>query len=403
MARNHKNWLTAYYHYTRHSESPDLFHFWTGVSTIAGALRRQVWIEEFYYQWTPNFYIIMVAPAGIVSKSTSARIGMKLLERVPGVTFGPKSMTWQGLTIALQDAQKMIPIGLEGDFLNMSAITCVVSELGTFLRPQDKEMIDVLTDLWDGQLENWTRKLKSSDTNIENPWINVIACTTPSWMEDNYTEAMVGGGLTSRIVFVYGEEKRHLMAHPSDVIDPVEFAEAGDKLVEDLIEISQIQGQYEYQPDAKAWSKNWYDTHWTTRPEHMASKRYDGYRARKQSHIHKLAMVVAAAQRNELYLTKDDLIIADNMTSGLENSMTKVFQSIGSSESARHVSEILSYIKGYNGMTSLNLWRHMMPLMTRREFEEATDGAIKAGYIELGGSPPMYTMIKQKKEKESDM
>ena len=115
-SRIHPNWLEAYYHYTSQSESPDLFHFWTAVSTIAGALRRQVWIDERFFHWTPNFYIIMVGPAGVVSKSTSARIGMKLLSQVEGITFGPKSMTWQGLTVALSEAQRMVPFGMEEDF-----------------------------------------------------------------------------------------------------------------------------------------------------------------------------------------------------------------------------------------------------------------------------------------------
>jgi hypothetical protein len=63
------------------------------------------------------------------------------------------------------------------------------------------------------------------------------------------------------------------------------------------------------------------------------------------------------------------------------------------------VNEIVSYIRGYNGMSQKDLWRHMLPLMSYREYEEACGAATKAGYIQLGGTPPMYTMIKQKKEK----
>ncbi|KKK66944.1 hypothetical protein LCGC14_2958990, partial [marine sediment metagenome] len=82
--RNYDNWLSGYAEYTKHSESPDLFHFWTGVFTIAGALRRQVWIDQRYFQWTPNFYIVLVGPAGIAAKSTSLRLGTSLLRRVEG-------------------------------------------------------------------------------------------------------------------------------------------------------------------------------------------------------------------------------------------------------------------------------------------------------------------------------
>jgi len=196
----------GYAEYTKHSESPDLFHFWTGVFTIAGALRRQVWIDQRYFHWTPNFYIVLVGPAGVAAKSTSLRLGTNLLRFVDGIKFGPKSMTWQALTHALEEAFGLVPFP-NGDLYPMSCITCSITELGTFLRPEDKVMMDVLVDLWDGQLEPWDRRTvyKEGQVLIENPWINIMGCTTPAWLRDNMPEAMIGGGLIRRIVFVYGE------------------------------------------------------------------------------------------------------------------------------------------------------------------------------------------------------
>jgi hypothetical protein len=78
VPRHFKHWLKAYLDYTSASEAPDAFHFWTGVSTIAGALRRHVWVEQHIFQWIPNFYIIFVAPAGVATKSTTLNLGMGL-------------------------------------------------------------------------------------------------------------------------------------------------------------------------------------------------------------------------------------------------------------------------------------------------------------------------------------
>src|SRR5712671_3481375 len=91
------NWIEAYVHHQRYSESPESFHFWTAVSTIAGALRRRVWINQLHFQWTPNMYIILVGPPGVAAKSTSIRQGLNLLEAVPGINFGQQSLTWQAL------------------------------------------------------------------------------------------------------------------------------------------------------------------------------------------------------------------------------------------------------------------------------------------------------------------
>ena len=61
----------------------------------------------------------------------------------------------------------------------------------------------------------------------------------------------------------------------------------------------------------------------------MASDRYGGYIARKQTHIHKLAIVLSAAQRSTMVIEKGDLVFANEMVTALETDMARVFQSIG--------------------------------------------------------------------------
>ena len=55
-----KNWLESYIELTEDTEAPELFHFWTGVSTIASALQNKCYIENPRFKWVPNFYIILV-------------------------------------------------------------------------------------------------------------------------------------------------------------------------------------------------------------------------------------------------------------------------------------------------------------------------------------------------------
>src|SRR5882724_6945920 len=100
MPRHFPHWLKAYCDYTQASESPLAFHFWTGVSCVSAVMKKRVWRDELIFKWTPNFYIILVAPAGIASKSTSLGLGYNLLRQCKNaksqelVQFGPDSMTW---------------------------------------------------------------------------------------------------------------------------------------------------------------------------------------------------------------------------------------------------------------------------------------------------------------------
>lgn len=277
----------------------------------------------------------------------------------------------------------------------MSCLTCSISELGTFLHPEEKDFMDVLVSLWDGQLEVWERKTKTQGADkIPNPWINVIGCTTPSWLRNNFPEAMVGGGLTSRIVFVYADKKRRLIPYPGKVIQREDHKEHADKLVNDLNIISELKGEYELNDEATAWGDTWYTNHWKNRPKHLASDRFGGYYARKQTHIHKLAMVVAASQRNELVITQEDLIFSTQMVTELEKDMAIVFQSIGLAETSKNVTEMLAYLRAFKSMTQKEIWRRMMPIMSSREFDEATNAAVKAGYIKISGPELTYTPTK---------
>ena len=411
--RNFQNWLRAYLDFTENNESPLAFHFWTGVSTIAGALRRRVWIDERYFDWTPNFYVILVGPPGVAAKSTTIRLGSELLKEVPGVHFGPTSMSWQGLMTAFESAHDQVTDPnapppddpMESVVHSMSCITCSIGELGTFLRPEDDELVNFLIDMWEGQREIWKRVTKTQGNNaITNPCLNMIGCTTPSWLRKNVPENMVGGGLVSRIVFVYGDTKRNLVAYPSEHINSDQHEEKRKHLIEDLCQISEMFGEFKLTPTARAWGRAWYERHWTNRPIHMASERYGGYIARKQTHIHKLAIIISAAESNELTITESHLIAADRMITSLEVDMQKVFQSIGVSDTSKNVQEILVYLKAYKQLSQRELLKFVYQTMSQKDFKEALEIAASAGYIRhyMDGRVKMIRVTKEYLRKETE-
>ena len=389
MALKAANWLKAYAAYTKDSESPTSFHFWTGVSVLAGALRRRVWIDMRKFQWTPNFYIILVGPPGVAAKSTSISVGMNLLSKVPGVKFGPESMTWQALAKDLEEAVEHVkffrPDGTE-DLTKMSCLTIQITELGTFLRIDDDQLMSFLIRMWEGQRDTFRHKTKSSgNVDIDNPWLNIIGATTPAWLKDNFPEAMIGGGLTSRVVFVYGDKKRLLIPYPDEVIPTQDHQRMRDDLISDLAEISTLAGPYQLSTFAREWGRAWYADHNNPdlRPPNLVSDRYGGYLARKQTHLHKFAIVLAAAKRNQLIIEEDDLKEAEAIITENEKDMQKVFESIGVVNQSRHVQEIVSIVRFAGFMTSKGLWARSMNYMTLKEFEEAVRAAVHGRLLEI--------------------
>lgn len=392
MPRHFAHWLKAYLEYTAASEAPDAFHFWTGVSTIAGALRRHVWQEQHLFQWIPNFYIIFVAPAGIATKSTTLNLGMGLLEQIDGVHFGPESGSWQGLGDALQASATHFPwpgdkiTGPENDNV-MSAVTVAASELGTFLRPDDEHGMSFLTDTWDGRKREFAHRTKHSGSiAIPRPCLNLIGATTPSWLQRNLKENLIGDGLLSRIIFVYADQKRKYVSLPSRHIATQDFIATGKKLVEDLKKISTLIGEYAFEDEVSrvgGWMDVWYHNHHSSRAIHMASERYGGYIARKQTHLVKLAIVLAASKRDNLLITKEDMVESDIILTSAEHSMIRVFESVGVVDEARHIAEILQFIKAYKWVSGQELRRLCHNIMAEKDFKQAVRQAVEGGAIKL--------------------
>lgn len=383
MSRNYRNWIEAYVRHTRYSESPDNFHFWTGVATVAGALRRRVWIDQRIFQWVPNFYIILVGPPGVAAKSTSIRQGISLLEKVEGIHFGPQSMTWQSLAQDLERVREAVIINEEQTEV-MSCVTISISELGTFLKADDDSLVSTLIAMWDGQKESFKHSTKTQGTTeILNPWVNIIGCTTPSWIRANVPVSMIGGGLTSRIIFVYGEQKRQLVAYPGAHVPSSSFQKEKDLLIEDLQQIADLKGEYMLSDEATKWGEEWYVKLNQHRPEHMRSERFDGYIARKQTHLHKLAIVFAAAKRSQLVIEKEDLEEADLAITDIEFDMLKVFNSIGVTPTVQNTLEVKSLIKNAGKIEYSHLWRIMQRTMPLKEFIEAIKGLLASNEISV--------------------
>jgi len=206
--RESRDWLTDFVAAAEWGEAPQFMYFWTGVATIAAALRRKVWIDMGEFVWYPNLYTLIVAPPGIVQKSTTADIGMRLLAEIPGIHFGPATLTWQALYDAFAEVGEEFQIGPQ-EMAIQFPLVINSSEFGITLNPKDTEMIDQLVHIWDGRPMS-KRTRKDGELKISSPCLNMIACTTPSWIAENVPAYLIGGGLTSRMLFVYADEKARI-------------------------------------------------------------------------------------------------------------------------------------------------------------------------------------------------
>lgn len=403
MARKFPDWLSAYLAFTEGTEAPRIMHFWCGVSCIAACLRRKVWIDMKRFKWYPNFYIIFVAPPGIISKTTTMDMGMDLVKQVPGVKFGPDVVTWQALVTAFAAAQEDFMYASDGNlaeaqYLPMSPITLASGELGNLLNPQDRDLVNLFIALWDGRA-TFEKITKGSGNDIVSaPWINMIGCTTPHWIADNMPSATVGGGFTSRCVFVYADRKETFIAYPDEHTRP-DYEEFAASLRADLEYMSTaLVGPVTLSDGARKWGREWYEKMWATHNQRIDDDRLDGYLARKQTHMHKLAMILSISRGDDLTITEVDLQLANTMLEATEKDLDKVFSRIGRSEESLQAERLVSYLRRRGKCGYRDAYHYIHSYFPDfRDFEGILNGLIKSGQILLkfegNSTMPEYAVL----------
>jgi len=377
--RHHPDWLTAYVSYASVTEAPKRMHFWAGVGAIAGVLRRRVWIDMKRFQWTPSFYIIYVGPPGIVAKSTTIDIAADILRQVPGVKFGPNAITWQALVTAFAAASESFEYNAE--FHPMSPLTLVASELGSLLNLQDKDMVNLLIELWDGKKKYEKITKMSGNDTIEAPWINLQAGTTPHWVADNMPQAMIGGGLSSRCIFVYGDTKSKYVAYVDEMIGEGD-EELREQLLQDLERIAMLCGPFVIDKRARTWGRDWYERFWKDAASRMDDQMLEGYAARKQTHLHKTAMVLSASRSNTLIITEEDLQLANVMLEDVETDMHRVFSRIGRTEDSMQAERFIEFVRRKGSIPYADAYKMIhIYFPDFRDFEGILAGAINSGQL----------------------
>lgn len=393
MARKLKDWLSRYVEYASVTEAPKKMHTWAGVGAIAASLRRKVWIDMKRFTWYPSFYIIYVAPPGIVAKSTTADIAMDLVKNVPGIKFGPNAITWQALVTAFAAASESFeyPPG-GGEYHPMSPLTLVASELGSLINLQDRDMVNLMIELWDGKRSYEKITKMSGNDVIEAPWINLQGCTTPHWIADNMPPATIGGGLSSRCIFIYADQKEKFIAYVDEFVQASDAA-LREALIHDLEYISMnLCGPYTITEDARKWGRQWYEWFWKSATERMDDKMIEGYAARKQTHMHKLAMIISASTRDDLVIDAMELQLAGAMLDDIEQDMPRVFSRVGRSETSLNAERFIDLVKKHKKIPYTEAYKYVHQAFPDfRDFEGILNGALRSGQVwvvfEANGAP----------------
>lgn len=351
--RKCEDWIDAYQKLTLNTEPPDIFHKWVAISCIASCMQRKCVLPWGRLRFYPNLYVILIAPPGRTRKGTAMDPVMQFLEEPRlNIKLAAEAITRQQLIKELMNSTEIVTYP-DGRIVSHCSLTICNSEFTVFLGYRNPELLDDLTDWYDCK-RRWIYRTKTSgEFEISGVWVNVLGATTPELLRTALPQIAIGGGLTSRMIFVYAAQKRRTIPDPFLTDEDKELEE---DLMQDLEKILQLCGEYKPTVDYIDARTEWYMLNDMNPPFQDAI--FAGYCERRIATVSKLSIIMAASHTDQLIVTGDDFLRGVSFLEEAEQDMPMALSGIGTGKHADVMSRIMVEIASLRETTiDVLMWR----------------------------------------------
>jgi hypothetical protein len=369
MPRKCDNWLQRFRDWCHpRSESPDSFLLWTGLFVLAAVLRKQVKIpRELLGGWEcyPNIYVVLVGPPGVARTSTTMGFGDQLIKALPEIPPASDIITQAALL------QEMVssPDG---------SIYITATELADVIQKSKTEMFEFLTSGYDTSKAITARTIMRGKETVEKPCINFFACTQPGWIVENIPQSVITGGFASRTIFILEEKPRkrqmYYLGLNHETLDRYK-----QDLIDDLVHISQIEGEFQIEDEALDFMEDWYRQ--VDALQMKSHPSMQGYYARRHVHAHKIAMLLHLAYSDDLVLNVEDFKLAISQLEYTERRIENLFKKIGKNEFILSGKEIRDFVNRNKKVARRELLREFESVARPSVLDELIQGQKIMGFI----------------------
>lgn len=303
MSRHFPDFLSSYMEYAVDGFCPDKFHFWTGISIVAGALERKVWIPfENDRKIFPNLYVMLVSHPGIGKSSAGNRGVMNILRKISSeqgeVNMLPAQIT-EARLVEVMSRWKKFYIGTKettqssGYFYASEASNSLKEIMG------GGDIMACLTEFYDCA-DKWEKgTVKSGEITISNLCLNMLAGCTFDYLRQLIPARNIMGGYASRNLFIVQDErfvrspKWNEANHDNGVMK--------QKLINDLSRIYTLTGAFQATPEFQAAYEKWFPEH-DSYVQGLTNEKIQALLARKQTNVLKLSMIMSVIESDSMKL-----------------------------------------------------------------------------------------------------
>lgn len=375
MARRLSDWINGYMTYTDNSEPPYLYRKWCAVSVVAAALQRKCCLPWGSLTFYPNMYIILVGPPA-ARKGTAMGPAQDLLYDL-GIKMASEAITREALIRELKNANGTIIDPETGSIEHHSSLTVFSPELTVFIGYNNPALLSDLTDWYDCR-KKWVYRTKTQGTDeIFGVFVNILGATTPDLIRATLPLDAIGGGLTSRMIFVFEPNKGKVVPAPF-------YTEAEQTLLQqlqaDLEQIHLLQGDFRpTESFLESWI-DWYSVQDQNPP--FKDRNFAGYLERRPNHVMKLSMILNASRTDSMILESIDFENALHLLEQTEAKMPRTFSGVGSSSVAGVLAQVMAEVGNRKSVTFSELLNIFHQDADKRTLEAVVDTMVSMKYAQ---------------------
>lgn len=304
------------------------FHTWAGLSAIAGALERKVWLPwSDTFSYYPNIFVLLVSLPG-VGKSTALNKAVGLLtelhSREGKLNIIPSQVTEAKFIELMGNA---VPFEQGTKIHYQSAGYYWASEASNSLKAVYGDLLPCLTDFYDCP-QFWEKATKKDDKlTLRNVCLNLLAGSTFDYLGKMVTDENIMGGFASRLIYVVHRDKltRNQQFQLGGADDSKARSEYRRALIEDLSQIHNMIGAFTATREfGRAWEE-WYPR-FEARRQDIQSEKLQSLLVRTNTNAIKCAMLFSAAESNDRELRIEHWDHAITLLEPIEAALPGIFQ-----------------------------------------------------------------------------
>lgn len=341
------SFLGNYRLYSSGNEAHPNYHAFSGLVALASIAAPRVWLDFGYFKIYPNLYVALLGPAGN-RKTTAKDICEDLLRDIGDIPISAEKVTKEKLINDIAEQQRVferlpeeVTAGLTDEqkeaVFRYAPMTLMPTELSNFLGADEKGMIDALTTMYDRRFRQFDNRTKNRGSDvIYGPCINILTCTTPSWITQYLKADIISGGFSRRLLFVYERDKGKLVAFPR-VTD--EQLKARQEMIVYAQTLKNVIGPFYWGETQKVY-QDWYESQPKNQDDILS-----GYYETKAQQVLRIAMLLSLSENPNRVLLPHHWESALGMLNLIEENLASVYSGLGRNALSNVSQKVIDLLK----------------------------------------------------------